>query len=62
VLNLLPIPVLDGGHIFFLCIEAVKGSPVSIKKLEVAQQIGLALLLMLMVFVIYNDITRFLPK
>jgi len=62
VLNLLPIPVLDGGHILFLCIEAVKGSPVSIKKLEVAQQVGLALLLMLMVFVIYNDITRFLPK
>jgi regulator of sigma E protease len=60
VLNLLPIPILDGGHIFFLCIEAIKGSPISIKKMEIAQQIGLALLLLIMVFVFYNDITRFI--
>ncbi|MCP4714818.1 MAG: RIP metalloprotease RseP [Deltaproteobacteria bacterium] len=62
VLNLLPIPILDGGHIFFLCLEALKGRPVSMKKLEIAQQIGLALLLMLMVFVFYNDITRLISK
>lgn len=62
VLNLLPIPILDGGHIFFIGIEAVKGSPISTKKMEAAQQVGLALLLMLMVFVFYNDITRFIPK
>ncbi len=61
ILNLLPIPILDGGHILFLCIEAVKGSPVNIRKIEIAQQVGLALLLMLMAFVFYNDITRFIP-
>lgn len=62
VLNLLPIPILDGGHIFFLIIEAVKGSPLSMKKMEIAQQIGLALLLLIMVLVFYNDITRFIPR
>ena len=62
VLNLLPIPILDGGHIFFLVIEAVKGSPLSISKIEFAQRIGLVLLLLIMVFVFYNDITRFIPK
>ncbi len=62
VLNLLPVPILDGGHIFFLLIEAVKGSPLSMRKMEIAQQIGLALLLTLMVLVFYNDITRFIPQ
>ncbi|MEI6126577.1 MAG: RIP metalloprotease RseP [Pseudomonadota bacterium] len=62
ILNLLPIPILDGGHIFFLFIEALKGSPLSMKKIDIAQQIGLALLLLIMVLVFYNDITRFLPK
>jgi len=62
VLNLLPIPVLDGGHIFFLCVEAMKGSPLSWKKMEVAQMVGLALLLSLMVFVSYNDIMRYVPN
>lgn len=58
VLNLLPVPILDGGHLFFLLIEAVKGSPVSVKMMEVAQQVGLVLLLSLMAFVFYNDISR----
>jgi regulator of sigma E protease len=62
VLNLLPIPILDGGHLFFLIIEAIKGSPLSIKKMEIAQQIGLALLAMVMALVFYNDITRFITK
>ncbi len=62
VLNLLPIPILDGGHILFLCIEAIKGSPINVRKLEIAQQIGLAILLMLMIFVFYNDITRFVSQ
>jgi len=62
VLNLLPIPILDGGHLFFLGIEAVKGSPISIRKMEVAQQVGLALLLLVMVLVFYNDITRLIAK
>jgi regulator of sigma E protease len=58
LLNLLPVPVLDGGHLMFFLIEMVTGKPVSIKVREVAQQIGLFLLLMLMVFAFYNDILR----
>jgi regulator of sigma E protease len=58
ILNILPIPVLDGGHLVFLTIEAVKRRPVSIKSRMVAQQIGMALLLLLMVVVTYNDIIR----
>lgn len=58
ILNLLPIPILDGGHLLFFCIEAVRGKPLSIKKRELAQQVGLFLLLVLMVFVFYNDIYR----
>ena len=58
VLNLLPIPVLDGGHIFFFLIEAVLGRPLSIKKIEIAQKLGLLALLSLMVVVFYNDIMR----
>ena len=62
VLNLLPVPILDGGHLLFLLIEAVKGSPVSVRMMEIAQQIGLVLLLSLMAFVFYNDITRLFIK
>jgi regulator of sigma E protease len=58
VINLLPIPVLDGGHLLFFTIEALKGSPVSIKIREVAQQVGLFILILLMILVFYNDITR----
>ena len=58
VLNLLPIPMLDGGHLFYYLIELVKGSPVSEKFEEMAQQIGLAILLMLMALAMYNDIQR----
>ena len=58
ILNLLPIPILDGGHLLFFCIEGVMGKPLSIKKREVAQQVGLFLLIALMVFVFYNDIYR----
>ncbi|MCB9481890.1 MAG: RIP metalloprotease RseP [Desulfobacteraceae bacterium] len=58
LLNLLPVPVLDGGHLMFFLIEMVTGKPVSIKVREVAQQIGLFLLLTLMVFAFYNDILR----
>lgn len=56
VINLLPIPVLDGGHLLFFAIEAVQGKPVSVRTREAAQQVGLFLLLLLMVFVFYNDI------
>ena len=60
ILNLLPIPVLDGGHLLFYTIEAAKGSPISLKKMEMAQQVGMLLLLGLMVFALFNDITRML--
>ncbi|MCU0538453.1 MAG: RIP metalloprotease RseP [Desulfobacterales bacterium] len=58
VINLLPIPVLDGGHLLFFLIEAVKGRPVSTKVREIAQQVGMVVLIMLMILVFYNDITR----
>jgi regulator of sigma E protease len=58
VLNILPIPILDGGHLVFLAIEKLKGSPVSNKVRTIAQQVGLVLLLTLIVFVTYNDIVR----
>ncbi len=58
LLNLLPIPVLDGGHILFFLIELIKGKPVSERNRERAQQVGLFMLLGLMVFAFYNDIVR----
>ena len=61
ILNLLPVPMLDGGHLLFFAIEAVLGRPLSLRKREIAQQIGLALLLLLMVFALFNDLTRLLP-
>ncbi|MEJ2037896.1 MAG: RIP metalloprotease RseP [Desulfosarcinaceae bacterium] len=57
VLNVLPIPVLDGGHLLFFAIEAVQRKPVSLRTRETAQQIGVFLLILLMIFVFYNDIT-----
>ncbi|MEA2013844.1 MAG: RIP metalloprotease RseP [Thermodesulfobacteriota bacterium] len=62
VLNFLPIPVLDGGHLCFFLIEAVTGREVNIKWREMAQQVGFFLLIMLMMFVFYNDITRILSN
>lgn len=59
VLNLLPIPVLDGGHLFFTLIEAVFRRPVSMKVREAAQQVGLILLIGLMILAFYNDIIRY---
>lgn len=58
ILNLLPIPVLDGGHLFFFVIEGIKGSPLSLRKREIAQQVGLFILVSLMIFAFYNDIMR----
>jgi regulator of sigma E protease len=62
VLNLLPIPVLDGGHLMYYVIEIVKGSPLSAKAAEIGQQVGMALLLALMAFAIYNDVARLIPS
>lgn len=59
VLNLLPIPLLDGGHLLYYVVELVKGSPVSEMAMEFGQRIGIALLGTLMVFAIYNDLNRF---
>ena len=56
--NLLPIPILDGGHLMYYCIEAVKGSPVSEAIQELGQRVGIALLLTLMMLAFYNDLVR----
>ena len=58
IINLLPIPILDGGHLLFFSIEALRGAPLSMKKMEMAQQIGLILLMSLMAYAIFNDISR----
>ena len=58
ILNLLPIPILDGGHLFFNLIELVIRKPLSIRVREAAQQIGMLLLLSLMALAFYNDIMR----
>ncbi|MFQ6110787.1 MAG: RIP metalloprotease RseP [Nitrospinota bacterium] len=58
IINLFPIPILDGGHLIFLAIEAVAGRPLSVRKREMAQQIGLMVIVSLMFFVFYNDIIR----
>jgi regulator of sigma E protease len=60
VLNLLPIPVLDGGHLMFYVIEAVKGSPVSEQTQALCQQIGVFILLSLMALAFFLDIERLL--
>jgi regulator of sigma E protease len=58
VLNLLPVPMLDGGHLFFFLIEAVLGRPLSVRKRELAQQLGFVLLMLIMVLALYNDLVR----
>ncbi len=58
VLNLLPIPVLDGGHLMYYTVEIIKGGPIPERVMEIGQQIGLALLVMLMAFAFFNDINR----
>lgn len=60
VLNLLPIPVLDGGHLLFILIEAIRGRPLSDETLEQGQRLGMALLLSLMILAFYVDIARLL--
>ena len=58
VLNLLPVPVLDGGHLLYYVVEIVKGSPLSDRAQAVGQQVGLTLLVALMGLAFYNDILR----
>jgi len=58
VLNLLPIPILDGGHLLFFAIEAILRKPLGERQREIAQQVGLLLLVSIMVFAFWNDIER----
>ena len=58
--NLLPIPLLDGGHLVYYSAEIVRGSPVSERVMEMGQRVGLAILAGLTFFAFYNDITRLL--
>lgn len=60
VLNLLPIPVLDGGHLLYYAVEVVKGSPPSLRMVEVAQRVGIGMLVLLTALALYNDLTRLL--
>ena len=62
VLNLLPIPVLDGGHLVFLTIEGIRRRPVSNWAMEISQKVGIFLLASLMIFVFYNDILRLVQR
>ena len=62
ILNLLPIPVLDGGHLFFLTLEGIRKKPVSDRVMEISQKVGIALLGTLMLFVFYNDIFRIVRR
>ncbi len=58
VLNLLPVPLLDGGHLMYYLAEIIKGSPVSDRVLEVGQRIGMTVLAMLMALALFNDLSR----
>jgi regulator of sigma E protease len=58
VLNLLPVPLLDGGHLLYYFVEFIKGSPVSDRTFEVGQRIGMAILAVLMTLALFNDVSR----
>ena len=58
IINLLPIPVLDGGHLLYYSFEVLRGKPLSQKTQEVGMQIGMSLLIALMIFVTFLDISR----
>jgi regulator of sigma E protease len=60
VLNLLPVPLLDGGHLLFYGVEAVKGSPVSLRMQEAGQRVGMTFLMLMMGLAFYNDVMRLL--
>lgn len=61
LLNLFPVPILDGGHLVFFTVEAIKGKPVTIRTMEIANQIGMVFILMLVVLTLFNDISRIIP-
>jgi regulator of sigma E protease len=59
IFNVLPLPILDGGHIMFLIVEKIRGRPLSVKTQEAIANVGVALLVLLTAFVLYNDMMRF---
>jgi len=61
IFNLLPFPVLDGGHVVFLLIEKLRGKPVSVKAQEMVSQVAVILLITFAVFVSWQDVLRFTP-
>ncbi|MCK5554211.1 MAG: RIP metalloprotease RseP [Deltaproteobacteria bacterium] len=62
IVNTLPIPILDGGHLLFLGIEAIRRKPVGVRAREFAYRVGLVFIILLMLFAFYNDIARFFLK
>jgi regulator of sigma E protease len=62
IINILPIPVLDGGHLLFLGIEGIRKKPIGLRARELAYRAGLVIIIMLMLIVFYNDISRFFLK
>jgi regulator of sigma E protease len=58
IINILPIPILDGGHLLFLGIEGIRKKPIGMRARELAYRVGLIFIIMLMLIVFYNDITR----
>ena len=62
ILNILPIPALDGGHLMFLIIEKIIGKPLDEKVIEVISSVFFSLLIILMIFVVFNDITLLIRK
>jgi regulator of sigma E protease len=62
LLNLFPVPLLDGGHLMFYAIEAARGRPLSERAQEIGFRIGFALVVMLMIFTVFNDTIQLLPR
>ena len=62
ILNILPIPALDGGHVLFLIIEKIIGRPVDERVIEIISSVFFSLLIILMIFVLFNDITLLIRK
>jgi len=62
IMNLLPIPILDGGHIFFCFIEGIFRKPISLRVQTIAQNIGLLILMSLMIFAFFNDFSKIFKR
>ena len=62
ILNILPIPALDGGHLFFLLVEKIMGKPLDEKVIEMISSVFFSLLIILMILVVFNDITLLVGK